>query len=329
MNQDFKNNIFLNINTVKDFERLALKHFFFQYENCSIYRSYCDLINVSSSDVVFLEDIPFLPIQFFKTHEVKSFTDEPQKVFLSSRTKSETPSKHYIKSIENYIISFQACFQKFYGNISEYTILALLPSYLERDSSSLVYMIESFINTNRNVHSGFYLNNSKSLIDKLELLESKKIKTLLFGVSFALLDLIDLKKFSLKHTIIMETGGMKGRKKEITKEQLHDYLTNGFGVKKIHSEYGMTELMSQAYSKGDGFFYSPPWMRVHLRALEDPFEIIKDKRLGALNIIDLANIDSCSFIATQDIGKLFDDGSFKILGRFDNSDVRGCNLLIN
>ena len=238
------------------------------------------------------------------------------------------PSKHYITDIQLYENSYLDGFQYFYGNIDDYIILALLPNYLERNGSSLVYMVDDLIKKSNAKESGFYLNNLKELSRKLTALDQKNKKILLLGVSYALLDLIEFKKFHLKNTIIMETGGMKGRRKEMVKEELHQLLCNGFGVDKIHSEYGMTELLSQAYSVGDGIFKTPPWMKILTRDTEDALTILPQNRTGGINVIDLANINSCSFIATQDLGKIHADGSFEILGRFDNSDIRGCNLMV-
>ena len=247
---------------------------------------------------------------------------------MSSGTTGITQSKHYITNIQLYKNSYLKGFQYFYGNIDGYVILALLPNYLERNGSSLVYMVDDLIKKSNSVDSGFYLNNLNELSNKLTTLDKQKKKVLLIGVSYALLDLIEFKKFDLKNTIIMETGGMKGKRKELVKEELHQELCMGFGVKKIHSEYGMTELLSQAYSTGDGIFKTPPWMKVLTRDTEDALTILPKNRTGGINVIDLANINSCSFIATQDLGKIHSDDSFEILGRFDNSDIRGCNLMV-
>ncbi len=320
---------FLNIKNSFEFNNLALKIFNYQYENCKVYRSFCDLLNINCSDIKTSKEIPFLPIDFFKSNQVKSFKGNSEKVFLSSTTSNNIASKHYVKSLNNYNRTFLKCFNKFYGKESNYVILALLPSYLERKDSSLIYMMEYLIKKTKNELSGFYLDNYDDLIKNLETLERKNQKTILIGVSFALINLIKYKKFKLKNTIIMETGGMKGRQNEITKKELHQLIYDGFGVKKVHSEYGMTELMSQAYSKEKGVFHSPPWMNIQIRSTDDPFESIGYEKVGGINIIDLANIDSCSFIATQDLGKKFRNGGFELIGRFDNSDIRGCNLLIN
>jgi hypothetical protein len=237
-------------------------------------------------------------------------------------------SKHYVTDVNLYEQSFKKGFHSFYGNIEDYTILALLPSYLERKGSSLIFMVDNLIKGSKKTESGFYLHNLKELADKLKLLDKANRKVLLIGVTYALLDLIELDKFDLKNTIVMETGGMKGRRKEMIREELHQVLCNGFGVKLIHSEYGMTELLSQAYSKGNGIFECPPWMKILIRDTEDPFTFLPNEKSGGINVIDLANINSCSFIATQDLGKTYQNNTFEVLGRFDNSDIRGCNLMV-
>jgi phenylacetate-coenzyme A ligase PaaK-like adenylate-forming protein len=316
-----------NINTYEDFDRLALEVFRFQYNNVLVYRTFCNLLNRNVSEVKTVEHIPFLPIQFFKSNEIISENLTEQIVFTSSGTTGSITSKHYVADLKLYEKSFLKAFEKQYGNPSSFTILALLPSYLERDGSSLIYMVESLIEKSNNPNSGFYLYETDALIEKLNFLEDSGQKTILIGVSYALLDLIEKRRFQLKNTIVMETGGMKGRRKEMIKEELHQILKKGFGVQKIHSEYGMTELLSQAYSVGDGLFSCPPWMKILTRDTEDAFSYTLGKT-GGINVIDLANLYSCSFIATQDLGKTFDDGTFEVLGRFDSSDIRGCNLMI-
>jgi len=316
-----------NINTYEDFDRLALEVFRFQYNNVLAYRTFCNLLNTNVSEVKTVEHIPFLPIQFFKSNEIISENLTEQIVFTSSGTTGSITSKHYVADLKLYEKSFLKAFEKQYGNPSSFTILALLPSYLERDGSSLIYMVESLIEKSNNPNSGFYLYETDALIEKLNFLEDSGQKTILIGVSYALLDLIEKRRFQLKNTIVMETGGMKGRRKEMIKEELHHILKKGFGVQKIHSEYGMTELLSQAYSVGDGLFSCPPWMKILTRDTEDAFSYTLGKT-GGINVIDLANLYSCSFIATQDLGKIFDDGTFEVLGRFDSSDIRGCNLMI-
>lgn len=317
-----------NIKTESDFQKMALKIFKFQFENNKVYRSFCDLINRHPSDVSTIKDIPFLPIQFFKTHNVLSSKEAIEATFSSSGTTGSVISKHYVTNLELYKHSFTDGFVQFYGNIEDYTILALLPSYLEREGSSLIYMVDDLIKQSNSTESGFYLNNLSELTSTLKKLDSNGKKVLLIGVSFALLDLVESHKFNLKNTIIMETGGMKGRRKELIRAELHNKLKEGFGVETIHSEYGMTELLSQAYSNGKGVFKCPSWMKVLTRDTEDALTIQESGQTGGINIIDLANINSCSFIATQDLGKVHKEGSFEIVGRFDNSDIRGCNLMV-
>lgn len=313
--------------TSQEFETVALKVFRYQHEHVSTYRKFCNLLRVDVSEVKKLQDIPFMPIEFFKEHRIIASSQEAEKIFTSSGTTGTNTSKHHIANLEYYEASFKTGFHQFYGAPKEYAILALLPSYLERGGSSLVYMVDSLIRESRHPQSGFYLDNLNSLANQLRLLETKGQKTLLIGVSYALLDLIETSSFKLKNTIIMETGGMKGRRKEMIKEELHKVLQQGFGVAKIHSEYGMTELLSQAYSLGSGLFECPPWMKVSTRDPEDALSLVHGKT-GGINVIDLANLYSCSFIATQDLGKVHPDGSFEILGRFDTSDIRGCNLMV-
>lgn len=317
-----------NIKTDEDFKTLALDVFKFQFNHNSVYRSYCDLLYKNPSDIKDLEDIPFLPIQFFKTHNIVSSQNPIEQTFTSSGTTGNNTSKHHVTDLSIYQKSYRNAFKHFYGNIEDYVVLALLPSYLERDGSSLIYMANDLIGQSKQAESGFYLNDLETLSKKIIQLEQQQQKTILIGVSFALLDLIEYKTFNLKHTIIMETGGMKGRRKELIRNELHLLLKKGFGVNTIHSEYGMTELLSQAYSKGKGVFECPKWMKILTRDTEDPLTTFTTKQKGGLNIIDLANINSCSFIATQDLGKALENNTFEVIGRFDNSDIRGCNLLI-
>lgn len=321
-----KNEIF-NVGSSKDFISLAIEIFRFQYENVQVYRNFCDLLRCEPSKIKTLEDIPFLPIQFFKSHTIIAEGMNPEITFTSSGTTGMTTSKHLVGDLNIYEKSFSEGFQMEYGLPSDYAILALLPSYLERGGSSLIYMVESLIEQSHNHQSGFYLYEMDSLIKNLNFLERKGQKSLLIGVSYALLDLIERKGLKLKHTLVMETGGMKGRRKEMIKEELHEVLKKGFGVEGIHSEYGMTELLSQAYSKGNGIFSCPPWMKVLTRDPEDAKTYIT-RKTGGINVVDLANIYSCSFIATQDLGKVEADGTFEIMGRFDTSDIRGCNLMV-
>lgn len=317
-----------NIKSNTEFTNLALHIFKFQFENNPVYRSFCDLLYKHPSDINKIEDIPFLPIQFFKTHNVLSNNQPIEKTFTSSGTSGNVTSNHLVTDLTFYENSYSEGFNHFYGAIKNYVVLALLPSYLERDGSSLVYMVNDLISKSKQPESGFYLNNLEDLARTLNQLESKGQKTLLIGVSFALLDLVEQFQFNLKHTTVMETGGMKGRRKEIIRQELHKILQTGFGVDKIHSEYGMTELLSQAYSYGQGVFKCPNWMRILTRDTEDALTLHNDGKTGGINVIDLANINSCSFIATQDLGCVQENGSFEIIGRFDNSDIRGCNLMV-
>lgn len=323
--------IFLDFDKIKSksqFDDLALNLFKYQYHNNLTYRSYCKFLNTDPGRVNDLKNIPFLPINFFKSHDINSSKNPPQKCFLSSKTTGEIASKHPINDINLYIKSFKKCFSLFYGNIEDYVLLALLPSYLEREDSSLVYMVDHLIKDTNDPESGFYLNDLKKLKKKLIELETKGKKTILLGVSFALLKLSENFNWKIPNTIIIETGGMKGMRKELIRTDLHKKLKNAFGVSEIHSEYGMTEILSQAYSQEKGIFKCPPWMRVYIRSVNDPFEKLGFNKTGGINILDLANIDSCSFIETQDLGRLNENGSFEILGRFDNSEIRGCNLMV-
>lgn len=305
-----------------------MKVYRFQYENNLVYRQFCDLLQKTPNEVKTVQDIPFLPIEFFKSKEVLSSQAPIQTTFTSSGTTGMITSKHHVTDLAYYEESFRRGFAYFYGNIEDYVVLALLPSYLERDGSSLIYMANDFINQSTHPESGFYLHNYEELAETLIKLDSEGKNILLMGVTYALLDLIEMQSFNLNNTIIMETGGMKGKRKEMIREELHNLLTKGFGVNKIHSEYGMTELLSQGYSLGDGIFQCPPWMDILIRDPEDPLTLLEEGKTGGVNIIDLANINSCSFIATQDLGKKYSDGTFEILGRFDNSDIRGCNLMV-
>jgi phenylacetate-coenzyme A ligase PaaK-like adenylate-forming protein len=317
-----------NIKSEVQFTKIALDVFKHQFKNNKVYRSFCDLINKHPSDVTKVEQIPFLPIQFFKTREVLSSLEEIDEIFTSSGTTGSITSKHFVTDINLYKESYLKGFVHFYGNIEEYAVLALLPNYLERNGSSLVFMVDDLIAKSKNSESGFYLNNIDELAKKLIYLEEKGQKILLIGVSFALLDLIEKHQFNLKNTIVMETGGMKGRRKELIRNELHQLLQKGFGVDEVHSEYGMTELLSQAYSKGSGVFETPPWMKILARDTEDALTILSSEKAGGINVIDLANYNSCSFIATQDLGKVHENETFEIIGRFDNSDIRGCNLMV-
>ncbi len=313
------------------FEDLALDIFSFQYQNNPVYHSYVNALQIESFRIDSLEKIPFLPISFFKTHKIKTGEFEEKIVFESSGTTQSFKSHHYVKDAGLYSKSFTNAFEKIYGSVQDWCIIGLLPSYFERDNSSLVYMVESLIKSSKHPESGFYLNEFKNLVEILTSLESRNQKTLLIGVTFALLELAEKFSMALSSTVIMETGGMKGRREELTREEIHEILKRAFSKKEIHSEYGMTELLSQAYSKANGIFYCPPWMKVMIRDEEDPLIIKKNEDAnsvsGAINIIDLANVYSCSFIATDDVGKLYNDGSFEVLGRMDGSDLRGCSLM--
>ncbi|MFN7099962.1 MAG: acyl transferase [Flavobacterium sp.] len=323
------------ISSQKQFEKIALKVFRFQYENNLVYKEFCQFLKTDPHKVKSLQQIPFLPIQFFKSHAVVTNSNPIQETFTSSGTTGMITSKHLVTDVSLYEESYRRGFAEFYGNIEDYVVLALLPSYLEREGSSLIYMVKDLIELSNRPESGFYLNNHDELIAQLVNLEKAGQNVILIGVTFALLDLIEYSKsisFPLSglggSTIIMETGGMKGRRKEMIREELHEQLCQGFGVSAIHSEYGMTELLSQAYSLGDGVFECPAWIQILIRDTEDALTYIDNGKTGGINVIDLANINSCSFIATQDLGKKNPNNSFEVLGRFDNSDIRGCNLMV-
>ena len=316
------------ISSSKQFEKMALKVFRFQYDNNAVYHQFCNLVNQDKQTVKSLKEIPFLPIQFFKSHDVLSSSEPIQTTFTSSGTTGMQTSKHLVTDVSVYEESYRNAFSAFYGNIEDYCVLALLPSYLEREGSSLIHMVDDLIKSSNHEDSGFYLNNYEELIAKLLELDNAGQNVILIGVTYALLDLIEMHQFQLKNTIIMETGGMKGKRKEMIREELHEILCSGFGVPVIHSEYGMTELLSQAYSLGNGIFECPNWMQILIRETEDALSYVKEGKTGGINVIDLANINSCSFIATQDLGKKYPNHSFEVLGRFDNSDIRGCNLMV-
>lgn len=317
-----------SISSQKQFEKTALKVFRYQHENNAAYREFCDFLSVDGQRVKSLEQIPFLPIQFFKSRDVITGEDPVRETFTSSGTTGMQTSRHLVTDVSLYEQSFRGAFSQFYGNIEDYAVLALLPSYLERKGSSLIYMVNDLIKASNNPDSDFYLDNYDELTQKLAALDASGQNVLLIGVTYALLDLIEKRQFSLRNTIVMETGGMKGRRKEMIREELHEILCRGFGVPFIHSEYGMTELLSQAYSLGGGIFECPNWMHILVRDTEDALSYVGQGKTGGVNVIDLANINSCAFIATQDLGKKYADGSFEILGRFDNSDIRGCNLMV-
>jgi hypothetical protein len=316
------------ISNERQFDETALQIFRFQAQNCAVYREFIFNLKVDINVVDEVEKIPFLPISFFKSHEVLSSPDKVQVTFTSSGTTGMINSRHLVTDVSWYEKSFRCAFDLFYGDIRNYTILALLPAYLEREGSSLIYMAEDLVKRSENLDSGFYLYNHEDLFQQLKKQRQAKKPTLLIGVTFALLDFVEHHAIDFPELIVMETGGMKGRRKEMIREELHQTLCNGFGVNAIHSEYGMTELLSQAYSNGNGIFNCPPWMKIITRDTNDPVTILDNNKTGGINVIHLANMNSCSFIATQDLGKVYADGSFEVLGRFDNSDIRGCNLLI-
>lgn len=317
-----------SIASKKEFEKITLKVFRHQYENNEVYHKFCNLLKKNPSNVKRIPDIPFLPIQFFKSERIVSNKAADEIIFTSSGTTGMVTSKHHVTDLSVYETSFRQAFSQFYGNIEDYCVLALLPSYLERDGSSLIYMVQDLIEGSQHPDSGFYLNEYQQLADKLIALDKEGQNVVLIGVTYALLDIIEQFDFQLSNTIIMETGGMKGKRKEMIREELHALLSKGFGVSSIHSEYGMTELLSQAYSLGNGIFECPIWMDIIIRDTEDALSPIGYNKTGGINVIDLANINSCSFIATQDLGKKYENHTFEVLGRFDNSDIRGCNLLV-
>jgi hypothetical protein len=325
MDERFVNNIFSEAAT--NFEQLALNVFQHQYEHNKVYRLWVDYLQIKPATVKAIIEIPFLPVSFFKTNEIVTGDFSPELVFTSSGTSQTINSRHAVKDLQVYIQSFTSGFHHFYGDIKDYCIIGLLPSYLEREGSSLVLMVEELIKLSGNEFSGFYLYDFHQLNKVLQQLEANKQKTLLIGVTFALVDFAERYPNQLEYTIIMETGGMKGRRKEMIRQEVHQLLITSFGVETIHSEYGMTELLSQGYSFGNGIFNTVPWMKVLLRDEDDPLKI-KTTGRGVINVIDLANIYSCSFIATEDLGTLYEDGSFEVSGRMDNSDIRGCSLMV-
>lgn len=315
-----------------DFEEMALEVFRFQYDQNTIYKSFVDHLKISADEINSLTAIPFLPVSFFRTHEIKTTEFDPEVIFESSGTTQQQTSRHLLKNWRVYERSFMTAFRSFFGNPSEYCIIGLLPGYLERKNSSLVAMVDTLIKRSENTNSGFYLSEFEKVYQLLVHNEFKGQKTLLIGVTFALLDFVERYPMKLKNTIVMETGGMKGRRKEMIREQVHSILKERLGLNAIQSEYGMTELLSQAYSQGDGVFHCPSWMKVSARDLGDPLLTVEPSAAhtasGFLNVIDLANLYSCSFIATDDLGKVYKNGSFEVLGRGDTSIVRGCNLMV-
>ncbi|PSL46575.1 acyl-protein synthetase LuxE [Chitinophaga niastensis] len=310
-------------------EAAALELFQYQYRENALYRAYTDALHIQPDTVKSILKIPFLPIQFFKTHTVVCGTFEPELVFESSGTTQTVNSRHLVKDAAIYTQSFMTAFEQFYGPVSDYVIVGLLPSYLERQHSSLVRMVQEMVVRSGRKESGFYLYEHDKLYQQLQVLEARGQKVLLIGVTFGLLDFAEQYSLQLKNTIVMETGGMKGRREEWTRQEVHAFLQERLGATVIHAEYGMTELLSQAYSKGNGLFETPPWMKVLLRDENDPFQISAGKGAGVMNVIDLANIYSCAFIATEDIGRMQEDGRFEVLGRLDNSALRGCSLMVS
>ena len=321
------NNIF-SINTLTEFEAVALEVFKFQASNCRVYSDFVKNLGIDTTRIDSISNVPFIPVEFFKTHEINSTKKAPEIVFNSSGTTGFETSKHLVADVSIYEKSYRLAFEKFYGNTSHHAILALLPSYKEREGSTLIYMVDDLIKLSNNPLSGYFLYNHSELNALLLHLKQSHTPTILIGVTYALLDFAESHSLEFPELIVMETGGMKGKRKEMVREELHEKLCDGFGVPTIHSEYGMTELLSQAYSKGGGIFHCPNWMQVYIRDTNDPLTLLEDGHTGGINIIDLANINSCSFIATQDLGRKLTPESFEVLGRFDNSDIRGCNLLV-
>lgn len=325
--QYFKDRIF-KIQSDSEFEKLSLELFRFQARHNSHYGQYLDFLNVDIDQVKTIDDIPFLPVSSFKNADVMTGKFQPTVTFSSSGTGGGNTSRHHLEDIDIYVQSFREGFTHFYGAIDQWCILALLPSYLEREGSSLIYMVNDLIGLSSDKDSNFYLDQYEELFRTLERKKTENKKTLLLGVSFALIDFAENHFIDFSELSVMETGGMKGRRKEMIREELHQILRTSFKPNPIHSEYGMTELLSQAYSQGEGRFHCPLWMKVRIRETDDPFSPAKMGKTGGVNIIDLANIDSCAFIETQDLGRIYPDNSFEIMGRFDNSDIRGCNLMV-
>ncbi|WP_394332965.1 LuxE/PaaK family acyltransferase [Pedobacter insulae] len=319
---------FFSIKDDRAFEQAALSIFYYQAKNCQVYRDFIHHLGIIPTEITSYLQIPFLPISFFKSHDVLSLGQTAAITFSSSGTTGQTQSKHLVADVKIYEQSFNLAFELFYGSIQDTCLLALLPSYLERKGSSLIYMVDSLLSQSKHPQSGYFLHDLATLCQTLNSLKANGTKTILIGVTYALLDFVEQFKLDFPDLIVMETGGMKGKRKELVREELHQLLCDGFGVTKIHSEYGMTELLSQAYSSGEGVFNCPPWMKILLRDTYDPLTLVASKKTGGINVIDLANINSCSFIATQDLGKIHPNGSFEVLGRFDNADIRGCNLLV-
>jgi phenylacetate-coenzyme A ligase PaaK-like adenylate-forming protein len=326
--EEIRQSVF-KISADDDFNDLAMKIFRFQYKTNPVYRKLSDLLQTDPGKIKHYLHVPFLPISLFRDHKIISGDGSVyEKVFTSSGTTGSVPSSHFIRDLKFYEESFTRSFQIFYGEPEKYRILALLPGYLERQGSSLVYMLDHLIRRTEKNGSGFFLHNMDTLEKQLLENQPDPIRTILFGASFALIDFAERFPVNINGMIVMETGGMKGRRKEMIREELHEILCRRLNVERVHSEYGMTELLSQAYSSGNGIFRAPPWMKILIRDVNDPLQFLPGGQTGGINIIDLANLNSCSFIATQDLGKLHEDGSFEVVGRFDDSDVRGCNLMV-
>ncbi len=319
---------YFEIKTEEDFNQHCLDTYQFQSQHCKVYRDYIKLLGKNKTSIRHFSDIPFMPIEFFKTQQVIADGMNAEVTFSSSGTTGMVTSKHLVADVDVYKQTFRRIFADFYGPLSDIAVLALLPSYLERNGSSLIYMVDDLMKQSKQPESNYFLYNHQELYDTLILLKNKGTKTILFGVTYALLDFIENYAFEFPELIIMETGGMKGKRKEMVKQEIHQLLEKAFAVNGIHSEYGMTELLSQGYSAGKGIFRLPKWMKILIRDTNDPLSLIPPHKTGGINVIDLANRYSCSFIATQDLGKVYQDGSFEILGRFDQSDIRGCNLLV-
>ena len=314
--------------TAENFDSVALSIFRYQADNCSVYHQFIKHMSIDVNAIKETKDIPYLPIDFFKSHTVLNNRESAQVTFKSSGTSGSTTSQHHVADIDLYKKSFLGSFNLFYGNPSDYCILGLLPSYIEQGDSSLVFMVDELVTQSGHAQSGFYLNDYQNLFNTLALLKDAKTPTILFGVTYALLDLAEQFPMDFEDLIIIETGGMKGRRKEMIRAELHDILNVRLGTFHIHSEYGMTELLSQAYAGEDEVFYCPPWMKVTMKDLHDPKADVRIGKTGRIHVVDLANINSCSFIATHDLGQSQKEGGFKVLGRVDHSDMRGCNLLV-
>ncbi|MBL7923529.1 MAG: acyl transferase [Bacteroidia bacterium] len=319
---------FLSVRDEHSFRRLALELFRYQAATVPVYREYLAALGKDPASVHDWEEIPYLPVELFKTRDIIAGGKKAERIFSSSRTTGQSPSRHLLADVSLYERSFRSCFERIYGDVSRYAVLVLLPSYLEREGSSLVYMAEDLVRRSGHPRSGFYLHQYAELQGLLLQLQEEGTPVLLLGVTFALLDLAEQFPVCFPELMVMETGGMKGRRKEMIREELHDLLCRAFGVQRIHSEYGMTELLSQAYSTGQGLYQAPPWMRVRIREVNDPFSYLPAGAIGGLCITDLANVHSCAFLATQDLGRVQEDGRFEVLGRFDHAEARGCNLLV-